>query len=209
VVALAEASEHDVLAMWAGLGYYRRARNLHAAAKTVVEQFGGAMPRDLAQLKQLPGIGPYTAGAIASMAGGERVALVDGNVVRVLLRVEGREGNAGDPATMKWTWQRAEELVLHAHDAGAFNEALMELGAIVCTPVNPACGACPIREHCRARAEGRQESIPSPKTMVAKTTLHCAAIVITSETGQVLMEQRGESGMWAAMWQVPTLEMGE
>ncbi|MBC7771669.1 MAG: A/G-specific adenine glycosylase [Pyrinomonadaceae bacterium] len=209
VSVLAEASEHDVLAMWAGLGYYRRARNLHAAARAIAQQFGGRMPRDVAELQRLPGIGPYTAGAIASMAGGERVPLVDGNVVRVLLRVAAREGNAGDADTMKWTWRRAGELVSHAGDPGAFNEGLMELGALICKPVNPTCGTCPLRDRCQARAAGLQDVIPSPKKEATRSCVYCAAVVVVDDQGRVLLEQRGESGMWAAMWQTPTLETSD
>lgn len=167
------------------------------------------MPRDVAALEELPGIGRYTAGAIASMAGGERVPLVDGNVVRVLLRVDGREGSAGDRETMKWTWARAGELVSAAGDAGVFNEGLMELGAIVCTPRNPGCGACPLRTRCRARATGRQALIPAPKAATVKRAAYCAAVVVRDAEGRVLMEQRATDGMWAGMWEAPTLESAD
>jgi len=206
VASLAAATEHDVLAMWAGLGYYRRARNLHKAAKALMEHHAGAIPNDVIALRRLPGVGRYTAGAIASIAGGQRTPLVDGNVVRVLLRVAGREGSASEKDTMKWAWQRASELVERAGDAGVFNEAMMELGATICTPGMPACESCPLQEICRARQLGRQTEIPSPKKSKAKQQVYCAAIVVIDAQGRVFMEQRGDTGMWSSMWQAPTLE---
>lgn len=206
IESLARASEHDVLAMWAGLGYYRRARNLHAAAKHVVDALDGEMPREIEGLRELPGVGAYTAGAIASMAGGEREALVDGNVVRVLLRIEGREGRVGEKDSLDWTWNRAKELVSIAKDTGVFNEGMMELGATVCVPGEPRCDVCPVRGVCVANAEGRQATIPAPKRMATRTRVCCDSMVLIDAEGRVMLEQRGDAGMWSKMWQAPTIE---
>lgn len=198
---LAAAPIDDVLALWSGLGYYRRARLLHTAAKVIVADHAGKVPSELAALRSIPGIGPYTAGAIASMAFGQRVPLVDGNVVRVLLRIEGRDGSASEKSTMDWTWTQATSLVSHAPSPGAFNEAMMELGATVCTPRAPACGSCPLRDLCQARAEGRQLDIPRPKSKPAKRSVTHLCVVARDAHGRVLMEQRLQSGLWAGLWQ--------
>lgn len=208
VESLAAASEHEVLAMWAGLGYYRRARNLHAAAKIIVDTLGGAFPRSIEGLRELPGVGAYTAGAIASMAGGVRAPLVDGNVVRVLLRVEGRAGRVGEKRTLDWAWSRATELVEQCSDAGVFNEGLMELGATVCVPGKPRCAECPAAMWCVSRATGKQESIPAPKQPAKKQAVCCDCVLLIDDRGRLVVEQRGEEGMWSKMWQTPTLERG-
>jgi len=206
VRSLASAEEQEVLALWSGLGYYRRAKNLHAAARMIVSEFGGVFPQETDDLRRLPGVGPYTAGALASMAGGRRVPLVDGNVVRVLLRIEGREGTASDRATMQWTWQRAAELVKAAEDPGVLNEGIMELGAIICTPDLPACPECPVRRQCVAAKTGRQREIPSPKKAAPRRDLHCAAVLVRAADGRLLMERRDDTRMWAGMWQALTVE---
>lgn len=204
--ALAGAGEQDVLAAWSGLGYYRRARNLHRAAQAVVADHGGVCPRDPAPLRELPGVGRYTAGAIASMVFGVRTPLVDANVVRVLLRIEGKELPAGGGEAQRFAWARAEALVNAAQDPGAFNEGLMELGALVCKPRSPQCPACPLRAHCRARREGATDRIPTGKPAKARPRIHHAAALIHDSRGRVLVEQRAPSGLWAGMWQAPTLE---
>jgi A/G-specific adenine glycosylase len=212
VRTLAGATEDDVLALWSGLGYYRRARHLHAAARAIVERHGGVFPADIDQIRALPGVGRYTAGAIASMALGQREPLVDGNVARVLLRIEGREGGSGDRATDAWAWSRAADLVGVARDPGRFNEGLMELGALVCVPPPgaPRCGQCPLAKLCIARREGRQLQIPAPKPRARQKTIHCASVLIRDRRGRLAVEQRGrEGGMWAGMWQAPTLERAD
>lgn len=196
---LARADEQAVLAAWSGLGYYRRARNLHLAAKMIVEEFGGEVPREVASLRRLPGVGRYTAGAVASMVFGDAEPIVDGNVRRVLLRVEGRD--AKEP----WVWSRAERLVKAAARPGAMNEALMELGATVCTPANPRCGECPLAKMCVARREGTQGRIPKPAKAATRRDVFHSVVVVRSR-GRVLMEQRPEKGLWAGMWQAVTIE---
>jgi len=204
VRTLARARESSVLALWSGLGYYRRARHLHAAAKEIVERHGGEVPASLGELVALKGVGEYTAGAVASIAFGRRVAAVDGNVVRVLLRVEGRRltSAAGrGPAT-----RLARSLVEATEAPGVLNEGLMELGATVCTPRSPRCEACPIAGWCRARKEGGQDRIPVPARRPGRARLWCASIVVEDDRGRLLVERRASSGLWSGTWQAPTVE---
>lgn len=209
VAALAKADEQAVLAAWQGLGYYGRARRLHAAAKAIVERFGGEVPADPEVLRSLPGIGRYTAGAIASVGFGRREPIVDTNVVRVLMRVAGRPGPADDRANVAWAWERAAALVAAAGDPAAFNEGLMELGALLC-PANgrPNCDACPVAARCAARAAGNPASIPSASKSVTRRRIYHHVVLVRRE-GAILLERRPERGLWAAMWQAPTLEGDE
>ncbi len=156
---LAAADEQDVLRLWQGLGYYSRARNLQAAARKVVSDFGGELPSERDELLRLPGVGLYTAGAVASIAFGRRAPIVDGNVARVLCRVDRITTDPRERATLDVLWRRAEE-VLPESRTGDFNSAMMELGATVCTPRSPQCLLCPVREHCEAFAAGEAERIP-------------------------------------------------
>ena len=209
--ALAAADEADVLAMWSGLGYYRRAKLLQAAAKAIVEKFSGLVPGTVDELVELPGVGRYTAGAVASIVFDQAAPIVDGNVARVLLRIHGREQTASQAAA--WVWERAEGLAKHAGRAegrksriAAFNEGLMELGAVVCTPRNPKCDQCPVVKACAARELGLQDRIPKPKQATKRKLVLCEVIVVHDAKGRVLLERRPERGMWAGLWQAPTLE---
>lgn len=215
VRALAAANEADVLALWSGLGYYRRARNLHAAARLIVTRFDGVVPQTAGELRELPGVGPYTAGAIASIVFRQRAALVDGNVQRVLQRLDEHPGE-GKPAA-DWAWKRAELLISAAHGEPApamriryerFNESLMELGALVCLPppAQPRCDQCPLAADCLAHQRGLTDEIPPAKATKATAAIHCAVIVITDRAGRITIEQRPSTGMWSNMWQAPTLE---
>lgn len=206
VESLASASEEDVLGEWSGLGYYRRARMLHACAKAIVDQHGGEVPRDVESLMALPGIGRYTAGAMASMVFGDREPLVDGNVTRVLQRLHNNPSQQTDPETIKWSWERASALVKASGDPAVLNESLMELGATVCTPKKIKCGECPIAEHCDSLRAGTTESVPPPKPRAKRKELFCASVLAMDSDGRVLMEQRSVDGLWGNMWQVPTLE---
>ncbi len=213
--ALASAEEDEVLTMWSGLGYYRRARSLHHCAQEAVARFG-KLPTGVDELMTLKGIGRYTAGAIASIVHNEPAPIVDGNVERVLLRIEGQPLRAGEPATRDWCWQRAEELVETAHTSrakgvspAAFNEALMELGALVCSPKSPSCQACPLRSDCKACQEGNQNEIPSPKARKAKKPLYMACAIVESPESHLLISQRPKSGLWGGLWEVPGLESDE
>ena len=206
VRALAGGSESSVLALWQGLGYYRRARHLHAAAVMIVSEFGGRVPRTVDRLRRLPGVGRYSAGAIASIVYGRAEAVVDGNVARVLARLDGRDGGAGGG---EWAWSRSAELVGVAETPGVFNEGLMELGARVCTPRSPRCGSCPLRRLCVAYRLGLQETIPAPRKAARRRREYHHAVVVRRGVGsgaRLLLERRPSSGMWADMWQVPTVE---
>lgn len=208
IQALAAADEHDVLAEWSGMGYYRRARNLHAAAKLIVAEHGGRVPQTAAALARLPGIGRYTAGAIASIAFGEPAPIVDGNVARVLLRIHGRPGASDDQRIGRWLWEQAGALSAAAERPGVLNESLMELGATVCVPAPsaPRCDRCPVSGVCAARAAGTQLEIPRPRVRSRQRRLYCGSVVVRREDGCVLVEQRGPMGMWAGLWQAPTVE---
>jgi A/G-specific adenine glycosylase len=206
--ALAHADEQEVLRLWQGLGYYSRARNLHATARIVLRDFGGQMPGNVADLVQLPGIGRYTAGAIASIAFGKRAPILDGNVQRVLCRLDCVQTDPRDRQTQQALWQRAEE-ILPGKRIGDFNSALMELGATVCTPRTPQCLSCPVREHCQAFAAGVQEQIPAPKKTPPTPLIRRRTWCIRSGD-RWLIEQRPPRGRWAGMWQFVTtpLEQG-
>ena len=209
--ALAAATEDEVLAAWQGLGYYRRARLLHAAAKAVVERHGGTVPvGDHEALMALPGVGRYTAGAIASIVGGARSPIVDGNVTRVFQRLAARRGSASDRAVLAWAWQEAARFVARAGDPAAANEGLMELGATVCTPAAPKCLACPVSRICRARREDAVEAIPAPKARAARRELVLVAARIERvKDGALLLEQRPREGLWGGLWQPPAVECAD
>ena len=211
--ALAAAAEDEVLAAWQGLGYYRRARLLHAAAKAVVERHAGEVPADPEALRALPGVGRYTAGAVSSIVFGAREPIVDGNVTRVFQRLEARRGSASDTAVQAWAWERAEAFVAAAREPGVANEALMELGATVCTPAAPRCGGCPLRASCAAHAKGLVAEIPAPKKRVARKDLVLVTACVRRGDGAVLLEQRpGEGlsgGLWAGLWQPPAVECAD
>lgn len=206
LASLAHATEQEVLAAWSGMGYYRRARSLHAAAQQIVAREDGRVPSTAVELAELPGIGPYTAGALASIVFGAREAAVDGNVARVVCRIEGRDAVETEAERMAWVWDRARTLVAATDAPGVLNEAMMELGALVCAPSSPRCDACPVSRFCRARAAGRQAEIPAPKARsVRRRIFHSVALVLDS-SGRVLVEQRPVQGLWASMWQAPTIE---
>ncbi len=207
---LADADERQVLALWSGLGYYRRARNLHRAAKEIVARFGSVVPSDVPSLQSLPGVGRYTAGAISSIAFGQSAPIVDGNVKRVLLRIHGQDLDPGVPATDRWTWENAEALVMAAPNPGVFNEALMELGATVCLapPSRPMCDRCPVAPRCASR-DGLWQTIPRPKQVRPPSEHFCISLVARDSRGRILLEQRPSEGMWSNMWQLPTLESAD
>ena len=201
VQALANAPEHDVLNAWEGLGYYSRARNLHKAAKIVVDEYGGKIPRDLDELRKLPGIGRYTMGAIASIAFGMDVPALDGNIKRVYARIFDVEQPVDSLLGEKILWALAEENLPKGH-AGDYNQALMDLGATICVPKNPRCLICPVMRLCKARQNGVQNERPvkTPKREVPHY-VHAAAVII--ERGRVLLAQRPSKGLLASMWEFP------
>jgi A/G-specific adenine glycosylase len=203
VHALALAPADDVLHAWSGLGYYRRARQLHAAAAVVVREHAGALPDADEALRALPGIGRYTAGAIRSIAFGEPAPIVDGNVARVLSRVYALPGGPGDARWAARLWKLAAALV-PAKDPSSFNQGLMELGATVCTPRAPRCSACPLAAQCAAHARGREEAFPRSKKRPAARRVTLWAIVrVRTRDGAVLMRRRAVDEVNAGQWEVP------
>lgn len=205
VRALAAAREQDVLAAWQGLGYYGRARRLHAAAKAIVERFGGDVPREVDALMTLPGVGRYTAGSIASIAFGRRAPIVDTNVARVLLRVHARSGPSGDRRHVEWAWGEATRLVEAASDPALLNEGLMELGATLCTAAAPSCTLCPLAGVCKARAAGTHERVRVGGAAVRRVRVY-HHVVVVRRGASYLLEQRPSRGLWSSMWQAPTVE---
>lgn len=214
---LARADEQEVLRLWQGLGYYSRARNLQKAARRVVDELGGQLPSDVDRLLDLPGVGRYTAGAVASIAFGKRAPILDGNVIRVLCRIEKVTTDPRDRETQALLWRRAEEILPGTRHKrlGDFNSALMELGALVCTPRSPQCLLCPVREHCEAFAAGVQEHIPpvrkAKETPLLNRRVFCIRRVAiasngTGPTTRWLIEQRPATGRWAGMWQFVTVD---
>jgi A/G-specific adenine glycosylase len=204
VKALAKATEDDVFGLWRGLGYYSRARNLHAAAKQIVAEHGGQLPNTAEALQTLPGFGRYTAGAVASIAFGEPAALVDGNVARVFSRWFVIEGAPGDPAREKLLWARAETLV-PGERPGDFNQALMELGALICRSEQPTCLLCPVREGCGALREGRVGELPPPRVRAARKKLRLIAAV-WNKADAILLGKRKSKGLFGGLWELPNVE---
>jgi A/G-specific adenine glycosylase len=211
---LAAAPQQQVLHLWQGLGYYRRARHLHAAAGAIVQRHDGEVPDKATELLKLPGIGRYTAGAIASIAFGQPAPIVDGNVARVLGRLLGERRAVDEPALRKLLWSFAGKLVETGQGVringvmltcGDLNQAIMELGATVCTPRNPDCPRCPLRRWCVARHEGQVHQCPGParRAKVRQVSHHVVAV---ARRGRFLMQQRDDGGLWAGLWQMPTWE---
>ncbi len=203
--ALASAPEDLVLEAWRGLGYYRRARNLHATAKEIVQSHSGIIPREREALEGLPGIGPYSAGAIASIGFGAREAIVDANVARVLMRVHGRSVVPTSPRGRAWLWERAREYVDGAVAPSDANEGLMELGAIVCSPTSPKCGECPLRRSCDSNRRGTQDRIPRPRTTANRSVLH-VQVILALVNGRRALVRRDTTGLWAGLMFPPTIE---
>jgi len=201
VESLAAAELDDVYAVWTGLGYYSRARNLRAAAQTIVAEHDGRLPDTAEQLRGLKGIGPYTAGAVASIAFDREEPLVDGNVIRVFTRLLGIREDSGDRGVVKRLWQIAAELV-RGPRPGDLNQALMELGATICTPRNPDCSLCPVRKHCDAFAAGDAESLPIKKKRAKQKPIQAVAAWI-ERGGRILIVRRPEEGLMAGLWELP------
>jgi len=203
VAVLAEADEEEVLKSWEGLGYYSRARNLHRAARLVRESHGGSFPDSAEGLRALPGIGEYTAGAVASLAFGKAVPAVDGNVRRVLSRLFDLEGPT--PAVLR----EAAAALVHPERPGEWNEALMEFGATVCTPRSPACGECPLSDECRALGAGTVGLRPPPrrKTKVREADFH--VVVPVRDDGALYLVRRPSEGLLGGLWEFPQAEARE
>ena len=202
--ALAGAPLDDVLAVWSGLGYYGRARNLHRGAREVVARYGGRLPDTAAELRSLPGIGRYTAGAIASIAFDRREPLVDGNVARVLARLFAVEEDVKSAAGQKRLWQLAADLVPD-QAPGDFNQALMELGATLCAPAAPRCAACPLAASCRAHQEGRTGELPRmpERRRDSDKPLLAATAAWVERGGRLLLARRVAGGLFGGLWELP------
>jgi A/G-specific adenine glycosylase len=205
VRALAEADEAEVLKAWEGLGYYRRARQLHAAARAVVDRHGGVFPDDPEAVRALPGVGRYIAGAVLSFAFDRPVPIVEANTQRVLARWLAWRGDLKASATQARFWQAAERLVPPS-GAGTFNQAFMELGALVCTPRAPRCLVCPVAGDCRARALGLQDELPvtTPRPPALEVVEACALV---RREGRLLVLQRGPGRLWEGFWEFPTVHV--
>jgi A/G-specific adenine glycosylase len=202
IATLAAADERTVCEAWAGLGYYRRARNLHKAARMIVGEFGGTIPTREAELRRLPGIGAYTAAAIASIAFAMKAAAVDGNLVRVLARVFVLPGRADDTALVRAVRAQAQVLV-DCDQPGEVNQALMDIGATLCKPDNPVCPGCPLRRFCQAFRKGNPSRYPGKKTRTARKPLRIAFAWI-EHNGALLLEQRPLDGLWPGLWELPS-----
>ncbi|MBS3733824.1 MAG: A/G-specific adenine glycosylase [Phycisphaerae bacterium] len=198
---LAAAPLDEVLRLWEGLGYYARARNLHAAAKMLVAERGGRLPDSGEALRALPGVGDYTAGAVASIAFARPEPVLDGNVARVLCRAFRIRKPPAEPVTRRTLWRIAGQLV-RDDDPGTVNQALMELGALVCLPRGPACADCPIAEQCEARRRGEQETLPI-RTPRAKTPHHTIAVGVVWRRGKMLIDKRPATGLLGGLWELP------
>jgi A/G-specific adenine glycosylase len=207
VIALARATIDRVLELWSGLGYYRRAHHLHEAAREIVKRHAGQFPRDVEIIVTLPGIGRSTAAAIAAFAFGERGAILEGNVKRVLARHRGIEGYPGAPEVQAKLWSLAESL-LPTRDVDVYTQALMDLGATVCTRAAPRCGFCPVASDCVALATDRVATLPSPRP--AKTRpARAVRVLLMEHAGTILLEKRPALGIWAGLWSLPEVDPDE
>jgi A/G-specific adenine glycosylase len=203
IAALAAAPQDEVLRLWSGLGYYSRARNLQRAAELVAQRHGGVFPRALAQIEALPGIGRSTAAAIAAFAYGTRAAILDGNVKRVLARHFVVAGFPGNKRVEQRLWQLAQEQ-LPSRDIGPYTQALMDLGATLCTRAKPACTRCPLAQSCQALASARISDFPTPRPSKALPT-RATHMLLLVRNRELLLEKRPPSGIWGGLWSLPEL----
>lgn len=208
VASLAAAPLDEVLHLWSGLGYYARARNLHQAARQVVSEYGGRFPQNLEEVMALPGIGRSTAGAILSLALGQRHAILDGNVKRVLARHAAIEGWPGQVRVARRLWALAEALTPPRRVAD-YNQAMMDLGAGCCTRTRPNCEACPVQADCKAFASGRQEAFPGRRPRGNLPVRRVQMLVVRDDRARILLERRPLQGIWGGLWGLPELALAE
>jgi len=209
VQSLAAAPQQEVLKLWSGLGYYSRARNLHSAAKQIVADHAGNFPRDLEDALELPGIGVYTAAAVLSIAYDVPLAVLDGNVARVLARLHAIRGDLRVPRTWRALTEKADQLLAH-QAASDWNQALMELGEVICTPKSPRCLVCPVMQSCRAYAEGITNEIPEPRRKRASVSITIAAVILLDAHGRTLLVRdpgAHDDVLFSRMWQFPALQV--
>jgi A/G-specific adenine glycosylase len=204
IAALAGAAQDEVLRLWSGLGYYSRARNLQRAAQQVAQRHGGVFPRALEEIEALPGIGRSTAAAIAAFAYGTRAAILDGNVKRVLARHFAVPGFPGEKRVEQHLWQMAEEH-LPPRDIGPYTQALMDLGATLCTRAKPACTRCPLAQSCQALALARVSDFPAARPARARP-MRATHMLLLMHNGELLLEKRPPSGIWGGLWSLPEIE---
>lgn len=209
VAALAQAHQDDVLGLWSGLGYYSRARNLHRAAQAVVALHGGVFPRNAEQLQTLPGIGRSTAAAVASLCFGEPIAILDGNVKRVLTRYLGFDGDLASSRIEKELWAIAQTLLPQRHVAASmphYTQGVMDLGATVCTPKKPQCGQCPVAKRCVANADGNPERYPVKTRKLKRSSEQLWLLHMQTEQSDVWLTQRPQEGVWAGLYCLPVFD---
>jgi len=205
IKSLASADLDEVLAHWSGLGYYARARNLHKAAQQIVEQHKGRFPQDIDSVTELPGIGRSTAGAILAFSFGQRHPILDGNVKRVLARVIALEHWPGSKAGEAELWQWAEKLTPRARVEN-YTQAIMDLGATVCTRSKPGCASCPMTSMCRAFIEDKVDTLPIGKPKSEKPVREATLLMIVNAQGEVLLSQRPPTGIWGGLWSFPQID---
>jgi A/G-specific adenine glycosylase len=205
LASLSAADEQAVLKLWEGLGYYRRARHLHAAAKQLHENYPEAIPADPEVWAELPGVGRYILGAVLSQAFEKRLPILEANTKRLLARYFAHSGEIDSKPTQNWLWTKAEE-ILPRKRIGDFNQALMELGALICTPKKPNCPECPLQHDCAAKQQGRQENLPVAGKKPTVTEVREVALVIRRGS-QLLLCQRPDQGRWSRMWEFPHFEL--
>ncbi|HWL12482.1 MAG TPA: A/G-specific adenine glycosylase [Ureibacillus sp.] len=208
IQALAYAPQEELLKMWEGLGYYSRARNLQAGVKEVVEKYNAVVPDNRHDISKLKGVGPYTAGAILSIAYNKPEHAVDGNVMRVLSRVLYIKEDIALPRTRK-VFEEAVEMVIDEQHPGDFNQALMDLGAMICTPTSPKCLLCPVREYCTAFSEGVADQLPIKSKKVKTKKVQFNVFIAMDQEGRYLVEKRPSEGLLADMWQFPMIELND
>ncbi|SCX35112.1 A/G-specific DNA-adenine glycosylase [Pseudomonas sp. NFACC25] len=205
VEALAAAPEDEVLHLWTGLGYYTRARNLQKTAKIIVAEYGGEFPRDVEKLTELPGIGLSTAGAIASLSMGLRAPILDGNVKRVLARFTAQEGYPGEPKVAKQLWATAERFTPHDR-VNAYTQAMMDMGATLCTRSKPSCLLCPLEKGCEAHLLGLETRYPIPKPRKSIPQKRTLMPMLANAEGAILLYRRPSTGLWGGLWSLPELD---
>jgi len=208
IASLAAATQDEALRYWAGLGYYSRARNLHKAAALIVESHQGVFPVTYDEVLALPGIGPSTAGAILAQATGQRHAILDGNVKRVLARYQAIEGWPGQKTVEKQLWKYAESFTPESNVAD-YTQAIMDLGATLCARSSPKCDACPLVTDCKAFQLNRTAELPTKKPKKAIPVKQKRFLIIRNKRGEMLMEKRPPSGIWGGLWSLPELTMDE
>jgi len=203
---LAQASESEVLSLWSGLGYYSRAKNLHRGAQYINLHHGGELPKTRQELLQVPGIGPYTAGAISCIAFGLKEPLVDGNVERVFARYFGFRKPLGSPEAKTFFWKKASDLVKSSKDPSSFNQGLMEIGSLVCVKSTPKCFSCPLQTNCTALKKNLTEKLPIKKKRKSPLSVHFIKLVI-EQNGRFFTQQNSDTNWWSGLWDFPSFRI--